>query len=309
MRLLKGLTPAIMLAASGFVAAPAPAQEPPPQADALRVAYARFAPTAEAAYLKIGDTSYETLIYRPSGWQASDRRPAIVLFFGGAWRQGSPWQFAPLAAHFQQQGYVVFLPDYRVSTRDNSTLVDSTRDARSALRWVKAHAAEQGVDPARVIAGGGSAGGHLAAAAPVVRLDNAGEDLAIDPAPAALLLFNPAANLVALGEGDTSAAARFGVTMDELKSVDPITHVRAGYPPCIVFHGTADRLVPFASIEAFVAKVKASGGRCDLVPFEGRDHGFFNLNRGEADFAETTARADTFLKELGVTAAHAGGQP
>ncbi len=297
MRLVPALFLALGLAATA--SSPAVAQ----QADASKTAYEGVYPlTTQATYLTIAGKSYETLIYRPKGWKPTDHRPAIVLFFGGGWRSGSPWQFAPFAAHFSDEGYVVFLPNYRVSDRDNSTIVDSTKDARSALRWVKAHAAEQGVDAARIVGGGGSAGGHIAAALPVVSVNNAGDDLKIDPAPKALLLFNPAANLAFMAPRATGASApplppALNVSVEDLASVDPIAHVGAGYPPCIVFHGTADKTVPFPSTKAFVDKINASGGSCRLSAFEGRDHGFFNLARGKTDFEDTIRQADAFLAE------------
>lgn len=273
------------------------------EVDRTRTAYEGvYPPSAEASYMTIGGKSYDALIYRPPGWRASDKRPAIVLFFGGGWRQGTPWQFAPHAAHFQKEGYVVVLPNFRVKDRDNSTLVDSTRDARSALRWVKGHAGELGIDPAKVIAGGGSAGGHLAAASPVVDLNNDGDDLSIDPAPAALLLFNPAANLGALFDPTKPIPERIGVTPEQLKRADPAAHIGADYPPCIIFHGTGDTTVPYPSIVAFVAKVDEAGGDCELVPFEGREHGFFNFARSQEDWEKTLRLADAFLAARGLAA-------
>lgn len=293
------------LAADLPIMGTAAAQQPPaaaqPAGDRYRDAWAdRYAPSATAIYLTIGGRSYDTLIYRPQGWTAADRRPAIVLFFAGGWRNGSPWQFAPFADHFSKAGYVVLLPNYRVTERDGTTIVDSTRDARSALRWVKAQAAELGVDPGRVIAGGGSAGGHLAAAAPGVGLDNPGEDPALDPSPAALLLFNPAVRLEALASPESPGHVRLGISEEQFRAVDPFHHIGPGYPPCIIFHGTKDRVVPFPSAEAFADKVRSLGGRCEVAPFEGRDHGFFNLTNGETDWSETVRLSERFLAGLGL---------
>lgn len=273
------------------------------ESDRIRTAYEGvYPPSAETSYMTIGGKSYDALVYRPEEWRASDKRPAIVLFFGGGWRMGSSWQFAPHAAHFQKEGYVVVLPNYRVKERDGTTLVDSARDARSALRWVKGHADELGIDPDRVIAGGGSAGGHLAAASPVVDLNNEGDDLSIDPAPAALLLFNPAADLGALFDPGAPVPEEFGVTHEEVRRADPAAHVGANYPPCIIFHGTGDTTVPYPTIVSFVEKVDEAGGDCELVPFEGREHGFFNLSRSEEDWEKTLRLADAFLAERGLAA-------
>jgi acetyl esterase/lipase len=260
----------------------------------------RYPPTTQETFLTFGERKLDTLVYRPVNWHAGSSAPAMVLFFGGGWRKGSPWSFAPFAAHFRDEGFVVFLPDYRVRGRDGTTIPDAVRDARSFMRWLKLHAAQEGIDPKRIVAGGGSAGGHLAAALAVVPLDNAGDDLSIDPKPAALLLYNPAANLDSGNEVTEPKPTRFGATKEEFREADPTSRIGPGYPPCIVFHGTADHTVPFESVVRFVDAVKAKGGSCELVPYEGRDHGFFNpaISKPE-DTADVLKRSDAFLKRLG----------
>ena len=68
----------------------------------------------------------------------------------------------------------------------------------------------------------------------------------------------------------------------------------------IIFHGRADTTVPFATSEAFAAKMKAAGNRCELVAFDGQPHGFYNYRRGnDRYFRETLKQADEFLASLG----------
>ncbi len=82
-------------------------------------------------------------------------------------------------------------------------------------------------------------------------------------------------------------------------------HVKSGLPPMILFHGTADHTVPFANAEEFVKRVKAAGGDCQLVPFEGQDHGFFNspLNVRKTSsvprYEKILADVDGFLSKRG----------
>ena len=88
--------------------------------------------------------------------------PAIVFFFGGGWSQGTVTQFTPQAKHFAERGMVAILADYRVFRRHGTTALEAMADARSAVRWVRANASKLGVDPNRIVAAGGSSGGHIA---------------------------------------------------------------------------------------------------------------------------------------------------
>ncbi|NWG45967.1 MAG: alpha/beta hydrolase fold domain-containing protein [Alphaproteobacteria bacterium] len=262
------------------------------------------APDARLTYATLADgAELQIWVYKPPGWSPSDRRAAILFFFGGGWSGGNPSQFAPHAKHFADRGMVAMAAEYRIRSKHNSTPIDSTKDARSAMRWVIAQAGELGVDPARIAAGGGSAGGHLAATLPTIRdVNNAGDDLSIDPRPAALVLFNPAANLTGdVADLSDPSRHRSGLTVAEFATIDPIRHLDARFPPCIVFHGTADETVTFDKAEAFVEAVNAAGGGpCRLVAFEGRGHGFFNSSRGADDFGTTLRLSDDFLVEQGL---------
>ena len=83
--------------------------------------------------------------------------------------------------------------DYRVRSRHNTLAVTCVEDGKSAVRWIRKNAERLGIDPNRIAAGGGSAGGHVAACAGVVPgLDAANESVEISSVPNALALFNPA---------------------------------------------------------------------------------------------------------------------
>ena len=251
-------------------------------------------------YKEVGDTKLQLWIFEPAEKVAvGAKRPAIVFFFGGGWSAGSPAQFERQCRHLASRGMVAITADYRVATRNHVKPVECVADARSAIRWVRKNAERRGIDPARIAAGGGSAGGHLAAAvATLPGLDAAGKDTAISAVPNALVLFNPALVLAPFGEMTLkgfeakTSSERFGCEPTE---ISPIHHVRAGLPPTLILHGRADSTVPFASAEAFAAEMKKAGNRCELVGYEGQPHGFFNGAR----FDETLAEADKFLVSLG----------
>ena len=71
--------------------------------------------------------------------------------------------------------------------------------------------------------------------------------------------------------------------------------MKKGTPPTIIFHGTADTTVPYATVEKFTEVMKAAGNRCELVGYAGEKHSFFNKSK----YAETLAATDDFLVSLG----------
>jgi len=117
----------------------------------------------ESLYKKTPQGDLKIHIHFPPGWTAQDKRPAIVFFFGGGWTSGRVEQFEPQAQYLAQRGMVAARADYRVRSRHGTTPDKCVEDAKSAVRWLRANAAELGLDPQRIVASGGAAGGHIAA--------------------------------------------------------------------------------------------------------------------------------------------------
>jgi acetyl esterase/lipase len=252
-------------------------------------------------YKKAGDAELKLFVEKPPSWKAGDRRPAIVFFFGGGWVGGSPNQFLKQSQHFAMRGLVGIRVQYRVIPKgDAGPPFVCVADAKSALRYVRAHAAELGIDPARIAAAGGSAGGHLAAFATLVPgLDDSADDLKVSPKGNALVLFNPVFNN---GPGQWGHA-RVG---ERYREFSPAHHVTKDAPPAIVFLGDKDDLIPVSVLEDFKTKMEVAGVRCDTRVFPGAAHGFFNKDAdGIPGFSETLADADRFLNSLGWLAARA----
>jgi len=253
-------------------------------------------------YKTVGDVKLTLSIFEPASGPKSGR-PAIVFFFGGGWSSGSPAQFEQQCRHLAERGMVAITADYRVASRHQVKPVACVADAKSAMRWVRANATRLGIDPRRIAAGGGSAGGHLAAAtATLPGLDEPGEDTRVSAVPDAAVLFNPALVLAPMeglaleGFGTRVPEERLGTKPENLS---PAHHVNRGAPPTIIFHGTADTTVPFATAEAFARVMKAAGNRCELVAYDGQPHGFFNFGRQGGKYPETLAATDAFLVSLG----------
>ena len=248
-----------------------------------------FEPDKRIVYKSFDKDPLELNVFLPAAWNASDRRAAIVFFFGGGWVGGTPTQFYPHSRYLASRGMVAISAQYRTRGSHGTSPQECVADAKSAIRWVRRHAAELGVDPDRVAAGGGSAGGHLAAATGVISgLDEPGEDLSVSSRPNAMVLFNPAT--------DISGIRRWG---ERALDGSPLHHVDPGDPPAILFHGRADTTVPHAMSESFCAAMQEAGNRCELVSFDGRPHGFFNYTRSRISYVNTVWHMDRFLESLG----------
>jgi acetyl esterase/lipase len=237
-------------------------------------------------YKTVGDRELCLWQIRPTNKdiKSDAKSPAIVFFFGGGWTSGSPEQFIPQAQHLASRGMVAIVADYRVASRDGVKAVMCVEDAKSAIRWVRANASKIGVDPNRICAAGGSAGGHIACCTALIEGFNAeGEDKSVSSVPNALALFNPAvvlAPMEGLPVDDASKKkadgieARLGV---EPTKLSPAHHVRKDLPPCVIFHGEADTTVRIQTVEKFTSLMKDAGNRCELHRFPNAPHGFFNL--------------------------------
>src|SRR3546814_443373 len=231
-------------------------------------------------------------VYTPEHLAEGESRPAMVFFFGGGWVGGSPDQFRPHAQYFSSRGLVCFLVDYRVRKRQGTTPFEALNDAKSAMRYVKAHAARFHVDTNRIIAAGGSAGGQLAAStAFVAGFNDEQDDLSVSPKPAALVLFNPVVDNGPEGYGHERIGERY-------REFSPLHNVGPGAPPAIFFLGTRDKLIPVETGKRFKSAVEEGGGRCEVILYKDQPHGFFNYKN--RDFYENTVyETDRFLRSLG----------
>ena len=243
-------------------------------------------------YKQIDTVNLFMEVFLPPTIDKSREYPSIVFFFGGGWNQGSTEQFASHARYFSRRGMVCFLVDYRVKARQQTSPFESLRDAKSAIRYIREHANEFYVDTSKIVASGGSAGGHLAAATALIDGYNESTDkLSVSCKPNALVLFNPVIDNGPGGYG----YERIG---DEYKDFSPLHNIKKGAPPTILFLGTNDALVPVETARYYQKVMEKVGSRCDLQIYEGVGHGFFNYNNFEY-YRKTVSQTDRFLISIG----------
>jgi acetyl esterase/lipase len=229
-------------------------------------------------------------IYFPPGHDpAKAKVPGMILFHGGSWTGGSLGQFRIACAYFASRGLVCATAEYQMLSKADAAKLPAgeTRkrvcvtDAKSAIRWLKQHAGELGIDPQRLITGGGSAGGHISALATMnPGLNDPADPKDIDTSVVAYVWFNPA----------------FATDDDKDPEIDILRHLKADLPPAIAFFGDKD---PWKKgWDTAHAKWKALGTKTiDLQIAPGQSHSFFNNGPWQT---VTLIAADQFLVKQGL---------
>lgn len=223
----------------------------------------------------------------------SSSASAIVFFHGGGWSNGTPLQFYPECTELTRRGMVAISVEYRLAFTHRTQAFEAVEDGKSALRWVRQHARELGIDPRKIIAAGASAGGQIAAAAgSLPGFDAAGEDRLISSRPDACILWYPVIDNGPKGYGNAAVKARY-------QEFSPMHHISKSTPPTCIFLGTKDRLVPVSTVETYQQEMKKVGVRCEVELFEGCEHPIYSYRQPRADEAERVMKSTLrFLESL-----------
>jgi acetyl esterase/lipase len=284
-------SPTIIGLLSGLLVSMALAGEPasaPGQRKAKRDSYADAPAGERRTYKHSAGKPRDLELFFPPGHDPAKKVPGLILFHGGGWGGGSLAQFRAACAYFASRGLVCATAEYRMHSGNEARALtpgESRKrvcitDAKSAIRWFKQHAVELGIDPARIIAGGGSAGGHISAIATLnPGLNDPADPAGIDTSVAAYLWFNPA----------------FAPDDARDPEVDVIRFVKKDLPPAFVCFGTKDEWKKGWDLAH--AKWRESGCKSiELHLAEGQPHGFFNREPWKS---LTLIAADRFLSSLG----------
>ena len=221
--------------------------------------------------------------------------PAIVLFHGGGWYSGNPSRLFAQCRYLASRGMVAFSVEYRTHDKFGGSPFDAVRDGKSAIRWVREHARDLRIEPNRIAAGGGSAGGQIAAAAgTVVGKEEPGENLSVSSRPNALVLFNPVIDNGPGGYG----YHRLG---NLYRKISPLHNINKNHPPTIILTGEKDAIVKLSAVRDYKKRLNHLGIRCDLHIYPGQPHGFYQYHAREPNpnFVATMREVDRFLESLG----------
>ncbi len=252
-------------------------------------------PDRSIVYKKTDQGELKLHIFNPSGHVAGEKTPVIVFFHGGGWTGGGPSQFFHQCRHLASRGMVAISAEYRLGKKHGTTPRECVQDGKSAVRWVRSHATQLGIDPDQLAAGGGSAGGHVAAAVALTEgFNETGEDLAVSCRPNALVLFNPVIDNGPDGYGHTRVKSYW-------ESFSPLHNIGSSNPPpppTLFMLGTKDSLIPVATGQKYKERMEAAGARCDLALYPDQPHGFFNI-KNEVYHKKTSVEMDRFLTSIG----------
>ena len=241
-------------------------------------------------YKKIDTTELKVWIHYPE--KVKKRHAAIIFFHGGGWNNGTAEQFLPQSEYLASQGMVAIRASYRLKNVHGTTPKEALEDAKSAIRFLRLNAKELHILPNKIAAGGGSAGGHLAAAAfTSININDPKDAINVSAKPNSLVLFNPVIDNGPEGYGYERIKAWF-------PDISPMHGITKKFPPTVLFLGTKDALVPVSTGEIFRDKIKKAGGHCTLLLYEGAGHGFFGWKDGKNPYYnETLKQTEIFLRQ------------
>ncbi len=239
------------------------------------------------------DRAEKADLYLPAGDPPPGKlRPAVLIVHGGGWKTGDKGakREINIGTTLAEHGYVAMSINYALYKDDGpSTWPQNLHDCKTAVRWLRENAERLSIDPNRIGAIGGSAGGHL-----VSMLAVTGDDKTLDPAGpygkhstkirAVVDMYGP------LPEARPTKLAFLGKSLEEApelyKQVTPTTHLDKNDPPFLILHGTADTTVPVSDSEQFAAALKKAGMQHELIIIEGAPH-TFHLQPKQRDLRPT----------------------
>lgn len=228
--------------------------------------------------VKNGYTVTRNLVYTPQDWpepvladfyrpQTTQPVPAVLLIHGGGWTgKDGRWQMDGIAKKLAKRGYAVLNVTYRLAPR--WIYPAPVEDLQQAVKWLRGHSAEQGIDPQRIAAFGYSAGGYLAALTGLAEGPESSQLRAIVAGGAPSdLTFYPGGDLVPQFLGGTQQEIP-----ERFREASPVNDVTANSPPMFLYHGSADQLVRPEHPRAMMAALARHGVPHEMYWIEGREH-------------------------------------
>lgn len=245
----------------------------------------------DVVFGKGGSVDLKLDVYRPA---TPSKRTAIIHYHGGGFTRGSKDTLAAALAPLTGMGYVNVAAQYRLA--DAARWPAQIHDVKAAIRWTRANAARLGVDPARIVIAGYSAGGHLAlfaaATQNLAEFEGTNGTPGVSTSLAACLAYYPVTGDAWPGFRQGGFPMPAGATDEQWKAATPATYIKS-FPPTILHHGLADTTVPPQSSFDFLKAAQTAGIASELHTLSGVPHAFIN----HPELVELTARLnDSFLE-------------
>lgn len=235
---------------------------------------------------------------------AQPKGAGVLVMVSGSWKSSAEGIAPAMVAPLLRRGYTVFAVHH--GSQPEFTVMEIVADVRRAVRFVRYHAKEYGVDPHRLGVSGGSSGGHLSLM--IATLGDPGKPDAADPveressAVQAAALFFPVTDLLNLGKSTEnpgnggppkSFVKAFGPDSTNLavwkvigRETSPIYHITSNLPPVLIIHGDADTLTPLEQSEWFVQRAQEAGREVKLIVRHGKKHGWLTMVWDIRQFAD-----------------------
>ena len=241
--------------------------------------------TYDVEYGRVGRSALRLDVYQPTDWTISSR-PAILLIHGGGWVEGDKAGELDLATWLVPHGFVAFAVNYRLAQNGQGEYPAALLDVRRAVRWIRVHAREYGVDPDRIGAVGLSAGGHLAAILGTTDQTDPADPNSGKVSSRVTCVVDTAGPTDFTDETNPPVGPRiaqviptfFGQNRDQIfqdyRDASPALQVDARSAPTLIVHGTADEIVPIGQSERFEQALGAAGVEVKLIKLPGEGHNF-----------------------------------
>lgn len=260
--------------------------------------------TKKIVYKKVGNRELSVDMFYSASSQLKKENTVIAFFHGGGWVFGNPSEFYEACRRYARKGYVTFSFQYRLSRNaDGSyphpdiTPVESTKDARSAIRWLRENAGMLKINPDKIVVGGQSAGGQLALSTALMdSVNETTDNLKISPVPNALLLYSSNVNTM-----EAWIEMLLGDRREEIWSISPYHNLKKRMPPVIEFRGDEDDQVLPYTVEMFKAKMNKLGNYYEEYVYPGMKHYLAPDNKKYATYfdEEILEKTDAFLEKFG----------
>jgi len=227
----------------------------------------------------------EVHYFAPSSPREPGNNPALVYIHGGGWKGGKPAGTYRWCRYLAEHGVSAFTVRYKLANEKLGIKPDQClKDAKTAMRWVRANAKKFGINPDRIAANGNSAGGHLSSAlATIDGFNDSADDLSVSCRPNLLLLTSPVLDNGpgSYGNGHYSNSRKTNDyrVAEFWEGFSPLHNLNNELPDTVVLMGDND---PFISIEAvgkFGQGVRAAGSEFKWWVFPGKGHGLNTQRR------------------------------